>query len=215
MQEPVKDRAISLRLVLAHCLCWAAWAYSSVAAAPPQPMARPLEASLSAPRGDVGAVEPSGALLCEQSEPGNSELASERKCERRDVAPALPPDPGSVAAADTAPMCDVTGASVEGRVEIPEIDQGRLDVLPCEVVVALFGWKLADLQLEEAALSSAERQPVPPSTAPHERSIAVLAVSPSALLRDEPGCLSELRQVGLDDSRGHRARLYRPPLELS
>jgi len=206
----VTDRVVSLRLVLAHCLCWAVWAFSSVAAAPSGELARPRDAE-RAPAG-----EPSVGLSCEGDvlESAAAELVPEGKCERREALPAIPPELGA-GSVTGAPMCDLTGASVEAPVEIPEVDQGRLDILPCEVVAALFGWKLAGLQLEEGAAWLGDSQPAPPRIAPRDSAPAVLAASLPVVARAEPSLLPALPHMGLEGSRGHRSRLYRPPLPLS
>ena len=34
-----------------------------------------------------------------------------------------------------APMCDPMGASVAARPDIPEVDGGRLEILPCEALL--------------------------------------------------------------------------------
>ncbi|HKO93957.1 MAG TPA: hypothetical protein VJU61_22540 [Polyangiaceae bacterium] len=195
------------------------WAFSSVLASPAGELARPL-AALSTEDAPVSALDTSAALLCERDalESSDSEAGAGRECGAR--APAAPTELGTASASALelgkgAPMCDLTGASVEVRVEIPEVDQGRLDVLPCEVVAALFGWKLDDRQLEEGAALFGDPQPAPPPIAPQERAAAALAPPLSVLVRAEPQHLPVLPHEGLLGSRGYRLRLYRPPLVRS
>jgi len=211
----VTDRVVSLRLVLAHCLCWAVWAFSSVAVAPSGEQARAFGAQ-RVTEAVLGAGELSAGLLCEGDvlESAGAEVAPERQCERRDAVPAAAPELGA-GPLTGAPMCDLTGASVEAPVDIPEVDQGRLDILPCEVVAALFGWKLAGLQLEEGAAWLGDPHPAPPPIAQGERAPAVLAAALPVLARAESSLLTALPHAGLEGSRGYRARLYRPPLPLS
>jgi hypothetical protein len=110
-----------------------------------------------------------------------------------------------------APMCDETGASIGAQLQIPEIDSGRIESLPCEALFALFREKLLDFP--RARVQQGERKaPVEPI----ERTL-VRAEGARELALPWPGqaeaqLLPAARVRGLASSAGHQRAPYRPPL---
>lgn len=170
-----------------------------------------LAVALIASARSAHALEDGDAPLCD---PEAVASGSQIECERPPPPPVAPPDEVE------APMCDETGASVAARVIIPEVDRGRLDALPCELVLALFGDKNLDLphasarslRLLPAARWAGHRPPVEPTELTLARADAALA--PPLLMpeRAEPGSLLDPSCRGLGACPGHLRPPYRPPV---
>lgn len=114
-----------------------------------------------------------------------------------------------------APMCDPSGASVAARPELdlPLLDQGRLEELPCDAVMWLqLGLRALEAGAEVADADSERPQPAP---AEFERQRSdcgcELAQSPR-LERRPPELLPRPVARALAPSAAHRAQVYRPPL---
>lgn len=121
--------------------------------------------------------------------------------------------PALSAAAEAAPMCDPMGASVVALPEIPEVDGGRLEEMPCEALLLMTGWRLDAPELNrKAALHDPE--PQQPHSFQHYKSrydgaCDVRVAFPS---RVEPLLSRAPRRQGLRARRGHELGVYRPPL---
>ncbi|MEO8179009.1 MAG: hypothetical protein ABI895_09270 [Deltaproteobacteria bacterium] len=102
--------------------------------------------------GTAGALEELEAPLCD---PAVVASGGQIECERPRAA--LPPE--LPASSGEAPMCDETGASIGVRTPVPELDRGRLEALPCEAVLALFGGKSLDFPRASARLTRPEPAP--------------------------------------------------------
>ena len=111
-------------------------------------------------------------------------------------------------------MCDPHGASVAAPTEVPEVDRGKLEELPCD---ALIGWVGIKIDFGDSVSAAAARGSVPaPAPDIHldrERPEGVLPI-PSLSLpeRAAPRRLQEPAVVGLPPRDGHRDLVYRPPL---
>jgi hypothetical protein len=116
-----------------------------------------------------------------------------------------------------APMCDPDGASVAAGEEIPEIDHGRFEALPCEAQLLLAGWRLDAPELGSRATrcdgtdSSAPSTPAPPQ-ARYEGACELGAPFPG---RVEPMPAAFSQREGLEPRRGHARALFRPPAVLA
>ena len=148
------------------------------------------------------ALEDPAAPLCD---PDAVASGTQIECERPAPPPVVPPDTGE------APMCDETGASVAARIVIPEVDRGRLEALPCELVLALFGGKQLDFP-HAAARWGNHRPPAEPIQLTLARADA--ASAPPLLMpeRAEPRSLLAPLRTGLGACPGHQRPPYRPPL---
>lgn len=138
------------------------------------------------------------------------------------AATSLPRVSGSLDGAD-APICDPTGASAPAPADIPEVDGGRLEELPCEslgvVFEATFGGRRSSTVTAASAQErgSPERGPqghdgASPERARHEGAPVVAAQFPE---RSEPALLAFASPRGLARWRGHRSLVYRPPLHVA
>src|SRR5688572_5117738 len=126
------------------------------------------------------------------------------------------PAVGAGAPADKpAPMCAPYGASVVAAEDIPEIDRGHFEALPCEAQLLLAGLrpdapepgsKSASLQGGEPPVSPQHAAPARPRT---EGARALAALFPS---RAEPFVGEFATNGGLSPSAGHAVSLFRPPL---
>lgn len=111
-------------------------------------------------------------------------------------------------------MCDPNGASVVAREEVPEIDRGHFEALPCEAQLMLSGWRLDAPELGCRVMASGEREsPAPhPTLAPRMRQDAVGEHRLSFPARAEPVLTVRSVREGLAPRRGHGRPLFRPPV---
>lgn len=123
--------------------------------------------------------------------------------------------PAPVAADQEAPMCDVHAASIAARPDVPEVDDGKVEELPCDVLLKLWGWG-KEGSLESDGKTIAARHAAPPrpleTSAVPQRPEAVIEVT---LLLPDPGpsaLLPESLSEHLRGLRGHRSAIFRPPL---
>jgi hypothetical protein len=122
---------------------------------------------------------------------------------------------GSPAADDSAPMCDVHAASVAARAEVPEVDQGKLEPLPCDALFQLVGWGKELRELADGP--SVARHGVPPSepsqaTPLSSRSEGVIEQQSLLAGAFETAVVPDARLEGVSASPGHCPPLYRPPV---
>jgi hypothetical protein len=114
---------------------------------------------------------------------------------------------------ESAPMCDPRGASVAATPEVPEIDHGKLEQLPCDD--AWLRW--LGSALEHARGQAAARDGVPSSPPPElqlDRSrmdglVSFVSVLPGRL---QPVLLPPPEVAGLPARSGHARSIYRPPV---
>jgi hypothetical protein len=110
-----------------------------------------------------------------------------------------------------APMCDETGASIGAQLQIPEIDGGRIESLPCEALFALFREKLLDFP--RARVQQGERKaPVEPIERTLVRAEGARELALPSPAQAEAQLLPAARVRGLARSAGHHRAPYRPPL---
>lgn len=161
-----------------------------------------LACTLIASARRASALEEPDAPLCD---PDAVASGSQIECERPAPPPVVPPDAGA------APMCDETAASVAARIVVPEVDRGRLEALPCELVLALFGGKKLDVPHASARWGNR-----PPPAEPTELTLARAdaALAPALLIPERTGPCSLLDPLptGLDASPAYLRLPYRPPL---
>jgi hypothetical protein len=115
-----------------------------------------------------------------------------------------------------APMCSTAATCVGAEPEVPEVDRGRFDVLPCDSVVALLRLdaKVRERQPRQFAASVNEPEPQPRL----DQSLQLDAVPSARTIRLEPAmgvALPAARFEGLLASAEYRAKIYRPPAQLS
>jgi hypothetical protein len=115
---------------------------------------------------------------------------------------------------EEAPMCDPHGASVAAPTEVPEVDRGKLEELPCD---ALIRWVGMSIDFGDSDPQAVARGSVPPSAPDlhlqRERPEGVLPIVILSLPeRTVPQRLQEPAVVGLPPREGHRNLVYRPPL---
>lgn len=120
----------------------------------------------------------------------------------------------SAAAADEdAPMCDPHGASVAAPTEVPEVDRGKLEEMPCD---ALLRWLGSGIELWDSDSSAAAGDAMPPQSPELQlyRSCldGVLEIVVALPERAAPRDLPELASAGLPPRPGHTSPVYRPPL---
>jgi hypothetical protein len=122
----------------------------------------------------------------------------------------------SAAAADeAAPMCDPHGASVAAPTEVPEVDRGKLQELPCDDL--LLRWMGSELEPSHfdgpAAVARDTTPPHPPSLQlERSRPEGVLETIIALPERTAPQSLAEPPWLGLPPRQGHRSPVYRPPV---
>jgi hypothetical protein len=121
--------------------------------------------------------------------------------------------PAHEADGSAAPMCDRTGASVVAVVEVPEVDRGRLEQLPCddERWLALLGSRARP---GECFIGANERAPQPRQPALGGRATrqeASASFQPILPARATPTLLPAIRPSGLMRQPGHPSPIYRPP----
>jgi hypothetical protein len=123
--------------------------------------------------------------------------------------------PADRAPAKAAPMCASDATSIAAPVEIPEVDRGHFEPLPCDAqaLLSLFGsWPREGSMQRITARESPPRNPLP-SPALNDRNDGVGA--PSMPLywpeRAAPSTLAIHWGGGLAWQAGHRSRIDRPP----
>lgn len=123
--------------------------------------------------------------------------------------------PTDDAADRAAPMCASDGTSIAALVEIPEIDRGHFEPLPCDaqVLLALFGSQLREGGIPRvAARESLHRGPLQsPALNDGNDGIGAVSVPPYWPERAPPSTLARHRRGGLAWQPGHRSRIDRPP----
>jgi hypothetical protein len=120
----------------------------------------------------------------------------------------------AAAADEEAPMCDLHAASVAAPTEIPEVDRGKLQELPCD---ALLRWVGSGLEPSDsdgpAAIARDTTPPHPPELRlDRSRPAVVLDLSGALPERAAPQSMAEPPFTGLPPRQGHRSPVYRPPL---
>lgn len=165
-----------------------------------------LAVALIASARSAHALEDPDAPMCD---PEAVASGNQIECERPPPPPVAPPVASPEVA--EAPMCDETGASVAARIIIPEVDRGRLEALPCELVLALFGDKKLDFPHASARWGN-HRPPAEPTELTLARADAALALPLLMPERAEPGSLLEPLRTGLGACPGHLRPPYRPPV---
>jgi hypothetical protein len=147
-------------------------------------------------------------------------------CDLADMSVSIPPESCPLAAVNAepaapepsalfAPMCDASAASIAAAIEIPELDRGRFEPLPCD------GQRWLELLRSQAReggirLIAGEdvprRSPQPPSLplAGHD-SIGAVAMQLDWPERTASSTLEASSYRGLARRPGHPARVYRPP----
>jgi hypothetical protein len=120
----------------------------------------------------------------------------------------------AAASDDDAPMCDPHGASVAAPKEVPEVDRGKLEELPCD---ALIRWVGVSIDLGDSDMPAVSRGSVPaPAPDVHLDRVRPEGVLPIVILslpeRAVPQRLQEPAAAGLPPREGHRNLVYRPPL---
>jgi hypothetical protein len=119
----------------------------------------------------------------------------------------------AAASDEDAPMCDPHGASVAAPAEVPEVDRGKLEELPCD---ALWLWIGAGLDLSDFDDSAVARNGTPPP-APElqldrERPEGVIEGVGALPARSDERGLPDLGCTGLPPRSGHRLGVFRPPV---
>jgi hypothetical protein len=114
---------------------------------------------------------------------------------------------------EPAPMCDPNGASVAAPEDVPEVDTGHLEALPCEAQL-LFSSTRFDLTEERKFVSSSDTAPTPvphaaPSLAACEGARALSTPFPT---RAEPAPALFSARAGLAPCRGFPPGQFRPPV---
>ena len=129
------------------------------------------------------------------------------------AASAAPPPSALQAPADAAPMCDPMGASVAALPEIPEVDGGRLEELPCEALLLMTGWRLDAPELgSKAALHDSEPHQPPSFHHYRARYDGACDFSVGFPARGEPLVVDAPLRRGLGARPGHELGVYRPPV---
>jgi hypothetical protein len=120
----------------------------------------------------------------------------------------------SSATAEPAPMCDPDGASVVAGEDIPEVDRGHFEALPCEAQLLMAGWRPDAPEFGEKALHFDDRESLPPRPpeAPRARYEGARELSVPFPARAEPLLAARDHREGLASSRGHARGLFRPPV---
>jgi hypothetical protein len=115
---------------------------------------------------------------------------------------------------EPAPMCDPDGASVAAPEDIPEVDRGRFEALPCEAQLLLTGWRpdMPEVGRKAVSCNDAEPAPVHHAPPPPHRFEGARAFTVSFPVRPEP-LNTEFGEVNvLAYRRGHERGLFRPPV---
>jgi hypothetical protein len=121
---------------------------------------------------------------------------------------------GSEAPGEPAPMCDPDGASVAAPEDIPEVDRGRFEALPCEAQLMLSGWRpdMPELGRKATSCRDAEPAPVQHTSPPPQRFEGARALAVPFPIRPAPESAYFGAAEELAPSRGHERGLFRPPV---
>jgi len=124
------------------------------------------------------------------------------------------PSLGSADAEPAAPMCDPDGASVAAGEDIPEVDRGHFEALPCEAQLLMAGWRPDAPEFGEKALHFDDREAPPPRPpeAPRSRYEGAREFSVPFPARAEPLLAVRDGGEGLAPNRGHAPSVFRPPV---
>jgi hypothetical protein len=114
-----------------------------------------------------------------------------------------------------APMCGPDGASIPAGDDIPEIDRGHFEALPCEAQLWLATFGKSDGERGCRAVSASDTDPSAPCptaqpTRPRYDGAHGFAVPFPE--RAEPMLAAFAGREGLAPSRGHAPALFRPPV---
>jgi hypothetical protein len=123
--------------------------------------------------------------------------------------------PLAAAASEPAPMCDNDAASIVALDDIPEIDRGRFEALPCEAQLLLAGWQPDAPELGRKAARCDDAEPPTPAhhvAAPRPRPEGASQLGTRLPARSEPAPAKLGAQAGLAASLGHARTPFRPPL---
>jgi hypothetical protein len=112
-------------------------------------------------------------------------------------------------------MCDPDAASVAAADDIPEVDHGHFDALPCEAQMLLAGWRPDAPEPGSKAVSmrGAERSapaPLAPPQRPRCEGACSLATHFPSRTEPELGIFATFG--GLLASAGHAPAPFRPPV---
>jgi hypothetical protein len=112
-------------------------------------------------------------------------------------------------------MCDPDGASVAAGEDIPEVDRGHFEALPCEAQLLLASWRADAPELGSKAVSVRGADPAAPPHHPEQpraryEGACELGVPFPERAESMPAVFFE--RDGLAPSRGHARALFRPPV---
>jgi hypothetical protein len=125
------------------------------------------------------------------------------------------PEPVSGAGASPlAPICDAMGASAGVPAEVPEVDRGRLEELPCEALISFVGWHLGTHEAGPGLATWRDHDPSQPVQLQLDRSRPDAAVAWTLAFpeRGVPLWIPPSLEDGIGSSPGHRLAIYRPPV---
>jgi hypothetical protein len=121
--------------------------------------------------------------------------------------------PADQAPADrAAPMCDLNAMSLDASVEIPEIDRGHFEPLPCDALAPLS--LLGSQHREEGGIQLLAARESLPRAPLHSPSLIDGIAALGSLCwpeRAAPSTLAAHSHGGLAWQLGHRSRIDRPP----
>jgi hypothetical protein len=185
--------------------------------------------------GDAGETKPVSCDLTDTSQalPPGSRAGTSPACEspagaEREDAPGEPPTqadadraPSDRAASDkapsdrAAPMCGSNATSIAAPVDIPEVDRGHFEPLPCDAQRLLSLFRSPDREGGIHRISARESPPRGPQRAPsvdaRNDSTAALALQLPWPERAAPSMLAAHSQGGLAWQPAHPSRIERPP----
>ena len=121
-------------------------------------------------------------------------------------------------ATEPAPMCDPDAASVVAQDEIPEIDRGRFESLPCEAQLLLSGWQPDLPEVGRRAARCGDVDPPAPAQHADASRVRPEGVGQAGVpfpARFEPKLTEFGAREGLDASGGFEPVPFRPPVTRS
>jgi hypothetical protein len=117
----------------------------------------------------------------------------------------------AAAVEEGAPMCDQHGASVAATAEVPEVDRGKLEELPCDALLLWIGSGI-DLSLFDAAVAhDGLPPPAPELQFAHSRPDGLISLAVALPARAPTRLLPRADFTGLPPRAGHRLAVFRPP----